>query len=134
MPSAFPPIKPSSRSYTPGTYPQSVFESQNGTQTVVRFGNKRIDSKLELSFNNITNAQAAEIIANYEQVNSVWDYVTFTEADAIVGVNNTQLSKYMKESGSGLRYRYSGPPSIQSSVPGRSSVTCSFVGVLDGAA
>jgi hypothetical protein len=133
MPYAFPSIKPSSRSYTPGTYPQSVFESQNGTQTIVRFGNKRVDSKLELSFNNISNAQAAQIIANYEQVNSVWDYVTFSETDAIVGVNNSSLANYMKESGSGLKYRYSEPPSIQSSVPGRSSVTCSFVAVLDGA-
>ena len=133
MPYAFPSIKPSSRSYTPGVFPQSVFRSQNGTKTIVRFGNKRVDSELQLSFDNITNAQAAQIIKNYEQVNSAWDYVTFTDVDAIVGVNNTQLSNYMKESGSGLRYRYAGPPSVQSSVPGRSSVTCEFVASLDGA-
>ena len=133
MPVPFPPIKPSARSYVPGTFPQSVFESQNGTKTVIRFGNRAVNSQLSLSFNNITNAQAAQIIKNYEQVNSAWDYVTFTDVDAIVGVNNTQLSNYMKESGSGLKYRYSEPPSIQSSVPGRSSVTCSFVAVLDGA-
>jgi len=131
MPSAFPSIKPSSRSYTPGTFPQSVFKSQNGTKTIVRFGNKRVDSELQLSFNHITNAEAAQIIANYEQVNSAWDYVTFTDANAAVGVNNTALSRYMKESGSGLRYRYAEPPSVQSSVPGRSSVTCKFVACLD---
>lgn len=133
MPVPFPSIKPSTRSYVPGTFPQSVFESQNGTKTVIRFGNRAVNSQLGLSFDNITNAQAAQIIKNYEQVNSAWDYVTFTDVDAIVGVNNTQLSNYMKESGSGLKYRYSEPPSIQSSVPGRSSVTCSFVGVFDAA-
>ena len=133
MPVPFPSIKPSARSYVPGTFPQSVFESQNGTKTVIRFGNKAVNSKLSLTFNHITNAQAAQIIANYEQVNAAWDYVTFTEANAMVGVNNSSLAKYMKESVSGLRYRYSEPPSIQSSVPGRSSVTCQFEGSFDAA-
>ena len=30
----FPNIKPSSRSYTPGTYPQTEFEAQNGAKTI----------------------------------------------------------------------------------------------------
>lgn len=128
----FPSIKPSSRSYTPGEFPSSVFESQNGTKTVIRFGNKAVNSQLSLSFDHITNAEAEAIMKNYEQVNSAWGYVTFTNADATAGVNNGDLANRMKETQTGLRYRYAEPPKIQSSVPGRSSVTCKFEGSLDG--
>ena len=133
MPYPFPQIKPSTRSYTPGEFPQSVFESQNGTKTVVRFGNKAVNSRLSLTFNHITNAEAEAIMKNYEDVNSTWDYVVFADANATVGINDSKLSSRMREAGSGLRYRYAGPPTIQSSVPGRSSVTCDFEGSFDAA-
>lgn len=133
MPVPFPPIKPSKRSYVPGEYPQSVFESQNGTKTVIRFGNKAVNSTLTLSFDHITNAEADAIIAHYEAVNSAWDYVAFGSGNALVGLKNADLLDRMQESKSGLRYRYSEPPTIQSSVPGRSSVTCKFEASLDTA-
>ena len=129
----FPAIKPSSRSYTAGEFPQSVFEAQNGTKTVIRFGNKAVNSQLTLSFNHITNVEAEEIMKNYEQVNSTWGYIVFADANATVGVNHSPLANRMKENRSGLRYRYAEPPTIQSSVPGRSSVTCKFEGSFDAA-
>lgn len=131
MPVPFPPIKPNSRSYIPGTFPQSVFESQNGTKTVIRFGVKAVNSMLSLTFNHITNAEAEAIMKNYEDVNATWDYVVFADTNATVGVNDSNLSNRMRETRSGLRYRYAEPPTIQSSVPGRSSVTCKFEGSLN---
>ena len=139
---AFPAVEPSGRSYSPGTYPQTTFEAQNGAKSVIRYGNKRVNAQLSLSFNNITDAQAFDILQNYEKVNSDWDYVTFNQASGLAGVGgdgNTSLTGalenlagYIDEAPSGLRWRYSGPPKIQSSVPGYSNVTCSFVGCLDG--
>ena len=129
----FPWIKPSSRSYTPGEFPQSVFTAQNGTKTVIRFGNKAVNSKLSLSFNHITNAQVELIMQHYEDVNSSWGYIVFTDREGTLGVNDADLSSRMKETSSGLRYRYAEPPTIQSSVPGRSSVTCKFEGTFDAA-
>ena len=41
------------------------------------------------------------------------------------------LSNYFKESGSGLKWRYSGPPSVTSTFKGMSNVSCSFVACLD---
>ena len=128
---SFPAIKPSSRSYTPGKFPQSVFEAQNGTKTVIRFGNKAVNSQLSLSFDHITNAEAEQIMKNYEDVNSSWGYIVFTNGNAIAGVIDPDLSTRMRELDSGLRYRYSEPPTVQSSVPGRSSVTCKFEAVFD---
>lgn len=128
----FPNIKPSGRTYSPGRYPQTEFRAQNGAVTVVRYGSRRVDAELSLDFQNIADADAALILANYEAVNSAWDYVTFTTATGASGAGTT-LSRYISETGgSGLRWRYAEPPSVASIAPGRSSVQCKFVGILDG--
>ena len=41
---SFPNIKPTSRSYTPGNYPQVEFVAQNGAKSVIRYGNKKVDA------------------------------------------------------------------------------------------
>jgi len=128
---AFPTIKPTSRSYNPGMYPSTTFESLDGTKTHLRYGNKRVNATLQLGFSNISDADAALILANYENVNSDWDYVTFSSTNGTVGVDSTSLSNYFKESGSGLKWRYSGPPSVTSTFKGMSNVSCSFVACLD---
>ena len=127
----FPSVVPSSRSYTPGNYPSTSFESLDGTKTHIRYGNKRVNATLSLGFSNITDAQTYEILENYRQVNSAWDYVTFSSANGTAGVGSTNLSNYFKESGSGLKWRYSKPPSVTSTFKGRSNVSCSFTACLD---
>ena len=127
----FPAIKPTSRSYNPGTYPSTTFESLDGTKTHLRFGNKRVNATLTLGFSNISDADAALILDNYENVNSDWDYVTFDRGYATSGVTDTSLLAYLKESGSSLKWRYSAPPSVTSSFKGKSNVSCSFVACLD---
>lgn len=134
MPWKFPSIKPSSRRYSPGHYPQNEFKALNGTMTVIRYGNRRVDAELELGFNNITDDQAVGIIDNYNLVNGRWDYVTFDASSGVAGVGNERLAGFMREdNGSGLRWRYAEPPQVQSVKPGRCSVTCRFVAVLDAA-
>jgi hypothetical protein len=130
---AFPNIKPSSRSYSAGAYPQTEFQAQNGAMSVVRFGSRRVDSELTLGFQNITDDQAVLILQNYERVNSVWDNVTFTGSNAAVGASSG-LQSYLREvGGSGLRWRYAEAPNVTSIQPGISTVRCKFIGVLDGA-
>jgi len=131
----FPNIKPSSRSYTPGTYPQTEFVAQNGAKTVLRYGNKKTDAKLSLGFTNITDAQANEILEKYEEVNSVYDYVSFGLTNGLAGINNNNLIFKVDEAdpnGVKLRYRFDGPPTVTSVRPGRSNVQCKFVACLDG--
>ena len=127
----FPTIKPTSRSYNPGMYPSTSFESLDGTKTHLRFGNKRVNATLSLGFSNITDAEAALILENYQDVNKDWNYVTFDRGYATSGVSNTDLLGFLRESGSGLKWRYSDPPSITSTFKGRSNVSCSFVSCLD---
>ena len=127
----FPTVKPTSRSYDPGNYPQNTFEAQNGAKSIIRYSQKRVNATLTLGFSNISDADAALILANYEDVNSDWDYVTFDRGYATSGVTDTSLLAYLKESGSSLKWRYSAPPSVTSSFKGKSNVSCSFVACLD---
>jgi len=133
MPVAFPAIKPSSRSYVPGKYAQTDFRAANGAVTTLRYGSRWTDAELSLTFQNITDDQAALIVANYEAVNGSWDYVTFTSSNALVGMS-TNLQGYASEGNGGkLRYRYADPPQVSSVQPGISTVSCKFIGYLDGA-
>lgn len=128
----FPNIEPTERRYNPGNFPQRIFESQNGASTVIRYGSRRVNASLQLGFSNITDAQAAAIVANYEDVNSVWNNVIFTASNGLAGVG-TELAVYLQENGlSGLKWRYVNPPQVSSVYPGISSVNCSFVAYLDG--
>ena len=130
---AFPDLKPTTRDYTPGSYPQTEFQAQNGAMTVVRLGNRRVDSRLTLTFSNITDAQATAILRNYEQVNGTWGSVFFLPFTAAAGIEDNDLASFMRErNGSGLLYRYASPPVVTSVYPGISSVSCEFVGILDG--
>ena len=144
----FPNIKPSSRSYTPGVYPQTEFESQNGAKVVMRYGNKKVNAKLSLGFTNITDSQANEILDLYEKVNSVYDFIVFQKQQndngvvgfgGLSGVDTTtlstdvtvQLTDRIAETDK-LRYRFDGPPTLTSVRPGISNVQCKFVACLDG--
>ena len=128
-------ITPTSRNYSPGEFPQSIFEAQNGAKTVLRYGNKRVNASLSLSFKNITDNQAAQILANYENINSDWDYLDFNGTDVLKGIEPTTstLKTYVRESNSGLRWRYAKAPQVSSGTyPGVSNVSCSFVACMDG--
>ncbi len=134
-------IKPSSRSFSPGTYPSTNFESLDGTKTHIRYGNKQVNATLQLGFSNITDEQAFDILENYRLVNSAWDYVTFNQDSGLAGVGGdghtdpfgrlTNLAGYIDAIPLGLKWRYSGPPTVTSTFRGLSNVSCSFVACLD---
>ena len=126
---AFPNIKPSARRYSPGTFPQTEFRAQNGALTILRYGNKRVDSTLSLEFRNIPDFRAAQIIENYEAVNKGDNNVTFTVSSGAAGTSN-QYADFVRENGTGLKWRYAGPPEVTSVVNNRCTVVCEFVGNL----
>ena len=129
---AFPALKPTSRSYSPGQYPISEFQALNGAKTRVLFGNRRSESELQLTFQNITDAQAAMVLAHYERITPTDDWTSFSATDGAAGAS-APLADYLREvGGSGLRWRYAEPPGVTSVKPGTSTVQCKFAGNLDG--
>jgi hypothetical protein len=130
-------IAPSSRSFTPGEYPQTVFEAQNGAKSIIRYGNKQVNATLTLGFTNISDENVMSILYNYKNVNSEWKYITFSKSKGLQGVEHSGLANTMINGTSNylesqLKWRYSAPPSVTSVQPGINNVTCSFVACLDG--
>jgi hypothetical protein len=128
---AFPRLVPSSRRYNPGRYPQGEFRALNGATTTLRYGSRRYDAELELGFQNLSDSNAAVLLALYERTMVSDDWVTFTSADGAGGAS-PELANYIREvGGSGLRWRFAEPPSVDSIKPGLSTVQARFVGRLD---
>ena len=139
---SFPSIKPSGRNFDIGSYPETVFEAQNGAKSYIRYGNKRVNASLTLKFSNITDEEAALILKNYMTVNSVTDkYVIFDNSSALAGIEgygSYSLQDWVRgrkvwgedDVTDGMRWRYNGSPKVSSIQPGISNVTCSFVGCL----
>ena len=123
-------LAPSSRSFTAGEYPQAVFEAQNGAKSVIRYGNKAVNAQLTLGFTNISDTEANNIIDNYINVNSDWDYITFNATQGLQGIELKALR--LQIISSYLRWRYDGPPKVTSVQPGINNVSCKFVACLDG--
>jgi len=129
---AFPSVKPTGRSYTPGSYPITDFVALNGATTRMLYGNRRSNAELNLDFQNISDDKAALILQNYERVTPSADWISFTSTDAATGAS-TSLANYIREvGGSGLRWRYASPPQVTGVFPGVSTVTCKLVAMLDG--
>ena len=133
-------LRPTSRSFSPGDYPSTTFESLDGTKTHLRYGNKRVNATLTLGFSGITDSQVGSILENYDDVMSVYDYVRFNATTGALGIEGSPDYIYRQEiidnygSGktkAGLKWRYSQPPKITSVQPGISNVSCSFVACLD---
>lgn len=123
-------LRPSARSYTPGTYPQTFFQSLNGSTTVVQFGARNFDAELTLQFSNIEDTAADTIIGVYEEANGVWDYVDFNNTQAMDAAS-TGMQSRMKE-GSPLKWRFKEPPTVTYKFRNRCDVSCIFTAFLDG--
>lgn len=126
----FPEITPSSRSYTPGRVPETVFEAQNGATTFVQFGSIFVNAELSLEFKNISDSQASEILQHYLSVVGD-DYVQFSNASGLRGMQAVLRDQVEKGSGA-IKWRYEAPPEITSVYPGVSTVRCAFIGYLFG--
>jgi len=124
----------SRRSFDPGRYPEETFESQNGTKTIIRYGNKRVDAKLDCEFKGLNDTDVTRILANYEEVMGSSSNRRLVFGDVITsGVSLTsEFSRYLNGSDNakndGMIWRYRDPPKITTTHNNFHNVKCSFVG------
>ena len=142
----FPRLCPSSRSYSPGSFPIEEFQGQNGAVTAVKFGNRLKDSELTMTFNNISDSDGFLIWKNYADVmggldsNGDWNYIGVdfntgldgTSANFGAGIVDDSMRAVTTEKRLNRRYRYAEPPQFVSTFPGRCTVTIKLRGYLDG--
>lgn len=126
----FPNLKPTGRTYKPGTYPQTFFRSLNGSTTVVQFGARNFNAELTLQFSNIEDTAANSIISIYESANGRWDYINF--GSGVMDAAGSAMQSRMRESSSPLKWRFKEPPTVTYKFRNRCDVSCIFTAFLDG--
>lgn len=136
----FPDIEPTARSYNPGEFPRTLFESQNGSMTAVYFGDRPVNGTLELTFSNIVDAKAHEIINHYKKCNRAdddgnWNYAKLpkTATGPLAGIGDADLRDTVGEVEDNRRYRYDSAPVVTSIFPGYSTVVVKLVAMIESA-
>jgi hypothetical protein len=122
----YPTLAPTARSFDAGDYPYKTFQSQNGKEVRILYGDKRTGMTLDLSYDNIADSSADDFIAHYDEVKGGFTSFTLPSEFRTGWAGDTAAI----DAATGNRWRYEQPPQITSVRPGISSVTVKLVGVL----
>jgi hypothetical protein len=121
--STFPSVKPSSRAWTPGTRPQTVYQALDGVEIRFVHGTRTVGQQLSLSFENVTETVGKSITDHYAANGTT--YGTFAlPAEVFAGMN---AYNYTNEATNA--WRYAGPPQVTYQTPGYQTVTVELLGV-----
>lgn len=123
---AFPTIYPSARSYEAGDWPVRPYQTLSGAEVRIRYGNRRSNAKLSLSYENIPDTQAEQFLTHYNETNGT--FYTFS-VPAAVYAGWAGSPNALSPGSSGAAYRYAGPPQITALPCGKSTVKVELIGV-----
>jgi len=124
----FPQLTPSSRSLDPGSWPVKTFRAQNGAEIRMLYGNRRTGMSLDMTYQNLTDAEAEQFLAHYAQMRGT--YETFTLPDNPAALAGWAGARASIDVGDGNRWRYAEPPAVSNVMPGRSNVNVKLLGVF----
>lgn len=125
----FPTLAPSSRQFTGGDWPIAKFQSQNGSEARILYGDRRVGHTLSLSYNNISDQSAESFFADYYEQKGT--YTAFALPQPIVdnaGKGWTGAPDFFN-AGPGVKWRYAEAPQLTSVYPGVSNVSIKLVAV-----
>ena len=127
-----PSVTPTSRTFTPGIIPQTVFEAQNGATSFVRFGTVPIKSKLRLTYRNIDEETAYKFAAKYNFCITTNQGIRISEKNkAVSDVKDPMLmGELARGEDDGLMWLFERPPAIEAVLSGRYNVTIDLVGTF----
>ena len=127
-----PSVTPTSRTFTPGVIPQTVFEAQNGATSFVRFGNVPIKSRLQLVYLNIDEETAYKFAAKYNFCITTNQGIRISEKNkAVSDVKDPMLmGELARGEDDGLMWLFEQPPAIEAVLSGRYNVTIDLVGTF----
>ena len=124
----FPTLKPTARTFESGDFPVKVYKAQNGSEHRILNGSRRTNMRLSLTFANITDAEAEQILDHYDQVQGTFGTVILQMKDAKAGWAGNKDA--LGAGAHGNSFRYENPPQLTSVRPGVSTVTVNFIGVI----
>lgn len=110
----FPSLRPSNWDIQFGEFPASVLKSADGRDSIVSHSDREIARQWPATFQNITYAQFAEILAHWEEHGTVYSFLFST----------TTLPA--ADTPTGYRWRYASQPQIVDSYLNIHTVSCQF--------
>ena len=123
---AFPTLQPTSRDFSPGDWPIKRFNSQSGAEVRILYGSQRINAKISLGYDNISDASAQLFLDDYST--QIGTLRTFDLPAAVrTGWSGSAGSI---DAPTGTKWRYESEPAVRAVRPGRSSVTVNMVAVI----
>jgi len=132
MPTSFPEIEPTDRSFNAPRWPTSSDTTKSGAITRRLWGSRPNSGQLSLKFQNTTDANAAAILAAYDNAKGSVD--TLTLPAILFNGANANLKAWLDGSahGAGLLWCFTegAPPQVESIAPGRSTVTVNLTAEL----
>lgn len=130
---AFPSIQPTSRQFDAGNWPVKTFNSQNGAEIRILYGNYRTNLVFALTYDNITDAQAGDFIDDYASRSGTFGSFVFDDSQkqALLAGWNDPTVESLLVAGDSLRWRYDEAPKITSVRPGISKVSVTLRGILE---
>lgn len=123
---AFPTLTPTSREFTPGSWPIKSYNSQSGAEVRILYGSQRTNAKLSLGYENITDANAQLFVDDF--ASNIGTLRTFELPSAVR--NGWSGAAATLDAPPGTKWRYEGEPQLRSVRPGRSSITVNLVAVI----
>jgi hypothetical protein len=122
---AFPTLSPTSRDFSPGDWPIKRFNAQSGAEVRILYGSQRVNAKISLGYDNISDSNAQLFLDDYEA--QIGTLRTFDLPAAIrTGWSGSSGSI---DAPAGTKWRYESEPAVRAVRPGRSSVTVNLVAV-----
>ena len=117
---SYPQLIPTSRSFNAGDFANKKYSAQDGAEFRILYGDKRVGMTLQLTYTNITDADASQFIDHYHNMQGTYQQFDIGP-DAKGGWQAG--TAYIGAVYWCSQWRYDSPPQLQSVYPGISSVT-----------
>lgn len=133
MATTFPTLTPTSRSFTPPTFPTTKQKTINGITVRRVWASLPNDARLSLSFTNFPDADCLAILNAYTAAKGSLDSLTLPSS--LFAGAGTALATFLTQAGTGLAWHFSddNPPRLDNVAPGISSVTVELTATFDRA-
>jgi hypothetical protein len=125
----FPAITPTAMDFTAPEFPVRSNTSLSGVVSRRLFGNRGSKSSLNLSFDNIGDVIAAQILTAWNSGQGQLDALIVP--DEVFDGAGTGLLAYLSEGGDELIWHFASPPQVQRVAPGISSVRVTLEATRD---
>lgn len=121
--STFPAVKPSSRSWTPGTRAQTVYTAMDGVEVRFVHGTRVTGQRLTLVFENVTESEGVSITDHFATNGTTYGVFDLPAA-VFAGMNSYSYTNDALNS-----WRYAAPPVVNYITPGYQTVSVELLGV-----